>query len=68
VVRSKAELLADTDGDPSTLDVSCFEVIRERVGSIVKCPKPDLESVAKAVALVLESDVGLVSVSRVDRT
>jgi hypothetical protein len=66
MVRSKAELLPDTDGHPSALDVSCLEVVRERVSSIVKGPKPDLESVAEAVTLILEGDVGLVSVSRVD--
>lgn len=63
MVRSKAELFAYTDGDPGPLNVSGLEVIGERVSSVVESAKPNLESIAEAVAFVLERDSSLGNIS-----
>ena len=59
MVRSKAKLLSYTDRDPGALHVGGLEAVWECVDSVMDGAKPNLKSIAEAVALVLEGDIAL---------
>lgn len=59
VLRSEAELLADSNGHPGSLCMGRLQIRWERVGSVMKSAKPDLEGVTESIALVFESDDSL---------